>query len=209
MHMHLPCAVRYYFICNYDDSKSSYRDYVGEDSPAWLIQELRILAEEVDQILEDPKPMDPLTPEEEEEFQTALFCHIRELLFQEGDERVRNHSHLTGKFRSATHKGCNLNSKDWQAIPVIFHNLSGYDAHYLINDLANSFEGRINLIPLNKEKYISFTKHTDGLSVSLRFIDSLRFLNASVDKLVKNMDELPLLERTYSYLTPEQRQSLL
>ena len=87
--------------------------------------------------------------------------------------------------------------------------MSGYDGHYLINDLANSFPGRINLIPLNKEKYISFTKHIDGLSVSLRFIDSLRFLNTSLDKLVKNMDELPLLERTYSYLTPEQRQLLL
>ena len=159
MHEHLPCAVGYYFICSYDDTKSYYRDHVGEDSPAWFVQELRNLAEEVDEILKNPKPMDPLTDEEEHAFQTALFCHICELPFAEGEERVRDHSHLTGKFRSAAHMGCNLNFKDWRTIPVIFHNLTGYDSHYLINDLANSFDGKITLIPINKEKYISFTKH--------------------------------------------------
>ena len=124
---HQPCAVGYYFICNYDESKSYYRDHVGEDSSAWFIKELRALAEAVDEILKNPKPMDPLTPEEELKFQNTPFCHICERQFKDVDERVRDHSHLSGKFRGAAHNKCNINYKDWRTIPVIFHNLSGKD----------------------------------------------------------------------------------
>ena len=61
---HQPCAVGYKFICTYENSKSFYRDHVGIDSPAWFVKELKTLAEKVDEIFKNPKPMDPLMIEE-------------------------------------------------------------------------------------------------------------------------------------------------
>ena len=49
-----------------------------------------------------------------------------------GKDRVRDHCHLTGKFRSAAHEGCNQKYKIPKFFPVVFHNLSGYDSHLLL-----------------------------------------------------------------------------
>lgn len=204
MNEHIPCAVGYYFICTFDESLSYYRHHVGLDSPKWFVQELKTLAELVEEIHKNPKPMENLTVEQERKFLEAEYCHICELPFKLEDVRVRDHSHLTGQFRGAGHSECNILYQDWKTIAVIFHNLSGYDGHILINDLANCFEGEIRLIPQNKEKYISFTKFIKGSKISLRFIDSLRFLNAPLDKLVKNLSDLPILRKEFSNFTPHQ-----
>lgn len=71
------------------------------------------------------------------------------------------------------------------------HNLSGYDAHLFIKQLAVKIAGEITIIPANSEEYISFSKVVDsstfGLDwrdkVKIKFIDSLRFLPASLSKL--------------------------
>ena len=73
------------------------------------------------------------------------------------DKKVRDHCHLTGKFRGAAHNKCNLKFRLPKFYPVIFHNLSGYDSHLFIKNLGKS-EGKIDCIPNNEEKYISFTK---------------------------------------------------
>ena len=69
-----------------------------------------------------------------------------------------------------------LNPKTTQ-IPVVFHNLRGYDSHLLMQAISK-VEGGISCIPNNTEKYISFSLG------QLRFIDSAQFLLASLDKLV-------------------------
>ena len=63
-------------------------------------------------------------------------CHIcnEEL----GKDRVRDHCHLSGKFRGAAHEVCNWKSKGPKFFPVVFHNFSGYDSHLFIKTLGNS-----------------------------------------------------------------------
>jgi len=115
--------------------------------------------------------------------------------------RVRDHCHLTSRYRDPAHSNCNLNYKNSFYIPIVFHNLSSYDAHFIIKEIATAYEEHVDVLPITKEKYISFTKHVDSTKdkneknfqkkngVKLRFIDSFKFLNASLDKLVSYLDK--------------------
>ena len=84
----------------------------------------------------------------------------------------------------------------------MFHNLSGYDAHLFIRELGKKFDtGKIGVIAENKEKYITFNvnvivgKYKDKKGnekkrkIQLRFIDSVRFMASSLDKLSGNLDD--------------------
>ena len=74
-----------------------------------------------------------------------------------GNDKVRDHYHLSGKFGGAAHEVFNLKYKVPKFFPVVFHNLSGYDRHLFIKALGNS-EGDIHCKSNNVEIYISFTK---------------------------------------------------
>ena len=67
-------------------------------------------------------------------FDGSIKCHI--CAGNLGDDRVRDHCHFSGKFRGAAHNKCNLQYKAPKFIPVVFHNLSGYDAHLFIKKLG-------------------------------------------------------------------------
>jgi len=94
-------------------------------------------------------------------FNNATHCHVCEKQFAPDDTRVRDHCHLIGRYRSFAHSNCNLNYRNSYCISIVFHNLSEYDAHFIIKDIAIVYKGRIDILPIIKEKYISFTKHVD------------------------------------------------
>ena len=146
---------------------------------------------------------------EKTEFERATMCWIchGEL----GSDKVRDHCHFNGKFRGAAHNKCNLQYRKPKFIPVVFHNLSGYDSHLFIKNLGNS-EGNINCIPNNEEKYISFTKEVvvgtykdkksneeKPVKQQLRFIDSFKFMASSLDKLSSNLDKSCFLNTSKFY----------
>ena len=72
--------------------------------------------------------------EEEERFQLSNSCWICDKIFDVGDDKVRDHCHITGKYREAAHWSCNINLKLSKKIPVIFHNLRLYDSHLIIKE---------------------------------------------------------------------------
>ena len=94
---------------------------------------------------------------DKDDFEKAEICWICQKEFGEREKKVRDHCHFTGKYRGAAHVKCNLQFKKPKFTPVIFHNLSGYDAHLFVKNLGKS-EGNIKCIPNNEEKYISFSK---------------------------------------------------
>ena len=71
-------------------------------------------------------------PEEgDERFQLSKSCWICDNLFDVGDDKVRDHCHITSKYRGAAHWSCNINLEMTKKIPVIFHNRRGYyDSHF-------------------------------------------------------------------------------
>ena len=71
--------------------------------------------------------------------------------------KVRDHCHYTGKYRGAAHNMCNLRYKIPKEIPIVFHNGSTYDYHFIIKELVKEFEGNFEWLGENAEKYITFS----------------------------------------------------
>ena len=169
-----------------------------EDIPQLFVESLEKDIKEIYNKFKKPKKM-VMTREDKINYKKATHCHIcEEEIDKDEDIKVRDHCHLTGKFRGAAHSICNLKFRLPKFYPVIFHNLSGYDSHLFIKNLGKS-EGKIDCIPNNEEKYISFTKeilvdkfiNKEGeekeVKRKIRFIDSFKFMAASLDSLVKNL----------------------
>ena len=78
--------------------------------------------------------------------------------FVEGDVKVRDHCHVTGKYRGAAHRNCSINISLNYKIPIMFHNLKDYDTHLIMQELGK-FDLKINVIPNGLEKYRSFSLH--------------------------------------------------
>ena len=87
-----------------------------------------------------------MTEEEEDLFQKSNNCWICIKLIDNCEDKVKDHCHLSGKFRGAAHKSCNLNFKFTKKVPVMFHNLRGYESHLIFNVL-DKFDVKINVIP--------------------------------------------------------------
>ena len=76
-------------------------------------------------------------------------------LIDNNKEKVRDHCNVTGKFRGAAHWNCNINFQLTKNVPVILHNLRGYDSHLIFNK-PDKFDVTIDVIPNGLEKYMAF-----------------------------------------------------
>ena len=111
-----------------------------------------------------------MTEQDELDFTNAKCCHICKVKYKnDKEEKVRVHDHYTGKYKGSAHKRCNLN-----VLNVFFHNLKGYDGHFIIHEIGK-FNKKIGIIPNNIEKFLSFSIG------NIKFKDSYQFLNASLD----------------------------
>lgn len=205
---HTAYSVGYYLKCSYDSSLSRYEFYRGPEPAEWLVAQLHDITSMIQRVYEIIVPMHVLSDSELLEFTSTSKCHICSEQFLPHDIRVRDHCHFTGKYRGPAHQPCNLNYKAEKVIPVVFHNLTCYDAHFIIRELVTRFTGTTSVIPLNKEKYISFTKRIGAFQ--LRFIDSFKFLDASLDKLVSYLprEQLSILREEFKSYPPEKMQLL-
>ena len=143
-------------------------------------------------------PMGPSTKKHWNKYKKATKRHICYKPFTQTNLKVRDHCHYTGLYRGPAHSLCNLRYKIPSYIPVVFHNLSGYDAHLFIRELG-AHTSEMGVIAKNKEDYISFSikvpveKYVDkngeekDILIELRFIDSFKFMSSSLDSLTKNL----------------------
>ena len=133
-----------------------------------------------------------MTEEEEHLFQQSNNCWICKKLIDNNNEKIRAHCHITSKFRGAAHWSSNINFQITKKISVIFHNLKVYDSHLVLSELSK-FNLKISAIPNGLEKYMAFF-----LNKTLVFIDSMQFMNSSLNKLVKNLSD-----EDFKYLVEE------
>lgn len=196
---HEPHSFAYFIKCSYNDNLSKFEMYRGPNAATVFITRLETDVRNLyDKHLKHTKPMSELTLQEIQQFNNAVICYICENPFDAENIKVKDHCHLSGTYRGAAHALCNLHYKTPTFIPIFFHNLTGYDSHLFLKQLAQQKE-TIDVIAQNKEKYVSFSKHIvvdsitnqDGsiqrVVLRLRFLDSFRFLNFSLDTLAKNL----------------------
>lgn len=182
------------------------RSYVGENAMDLFFNALSEDVEVMCDIVKGPRgdiPMEELTDEEytsrlNEPIQ-CYFCHTdlpkpKKTDIPDGEDiaedlmsvRVMHHDHFTGKIMGVAHSRCNIGAslKKKYFVPVIFHNLRGYDGYHIIRD-SGKWGGvkTLNAVAKSLEKFTSF-----NLNDNIRFIDSLQFLQASLDTLVRNLD---------------------
>ena len=183
----------------FDATKNKLDCYKGEDCMEKFCKDVRNHAMKI--INYEEKEMIPLTDKETKPYEKQKVCYIckKEFSTDENDKntfklyhKIRDHCHYTGKFSWGAHSIANLRYKTPKEIPVVFHNGSTYDYHFIINKLAKEFYGQLECLGENSEKYITFpvpiSKELDNgktITYRLKFIDSFRFMSASVSKLVK------------------------
>ena len=197
---HTDCGYGYKIVCCYDDKCSKpTTTYRGEKAVYKFMEAILEEVKYCKKVMkkEFNKPL-IMTKEDEEKFQKAKECHICNKKYTNKDNQVRDHCHITGKHRGSAHQECNLKLRanpEEIKMPVIFHNLRGYDSHFIMQEIGEivkkhtytnkkgeKCQMNINAIPNNMEKYMAFM-----LGNNLVFLDSFKFMSSSLDKLVNNI----------------------
>ena len=115
-----------------------------------------------------------------------------------------DHCHYTGEYRGAAHSKCNLKYSVPKRIPIVFDDVSNYDYHFIIKELAEESKKQLTYLGENTEKYIPFTVPIEkevtridknggeiikNITYILQFIDSARFMASTLSNLVNNLSE--------------------
>ena len=122
-------------------------------------------------------------------------------------DKVRDHCHVTGRFRGAAHNISKINLRLPRKQPIIFYDLQRFDEHIIFKEL-NIFNVDIDLIPEGIDKYMSII-----VNMHFTFLESIQFYNGSLDTLESNLededfkqltsefaiDKLEILKRTDAY----------
>ena len=151
---HKDCSYAYKVVCCHDDQYSKpLQLYRGKNAVYKFIEKMleekwcqEILKKHFNKILE-------ITTVEEKKFKQADKCHICGIKYKLCDVRVRDHWHITGKYRGSAHEKCNINYKLTEKIPVIIHNLYRYHSHFIMQEIGK-FNRKINVLHIGKPSYI-------------------------------------------------------
>ena len=197
-----PVAIGYNIVKNpdYDNlnlEKDGYIKYFGEDCVECFINEMLEVESYMKTYFENELDINLGTIPENYDQTTCWLCQKK---FQHKDVKenpvVRDHCHLTGRFRGLAHNSCNLNTRKAHTsfVPILFHNFSGYDCHLIFEKLINMATKKN--IKINENDIIAKSSESN-ISVKigcLKFLDSYRFLDASLDKLSTTLKSFPSLD---------------
>ena len=210
---HKACGYGYKLVCRYDNRYSKPEvNYRGEDCIEKFIREMLSEVQDCQRIVREQfqKPL-VMAEKNERDFQNSTKCHICSRKFKVGEgkpskQKVRDHCHITGKYRGAAHSDCNLKwaiSAEKLKIPVVFHNLKGYDCHFIMQKIGHlirqDFNIDVSVIASNFEKYIGF-----NIGKHLTFIDSFSFMSQSLDRLSSNLSDYAFYHTRGAFPNDEQ-----
>jgi hypothetical protein len=92
--------------------------YQGPNAASIFIQKIKKVAEFVRELYKKTVPLIPMTREEIERHESTTVCAVYGKIFENSCEKIRDHCHLTGKYRAALHYHCNLQFRLPKFVPV-------------------------------------------------------------------------------------------
>ena len=132
---------------------------------------------------------------DEEEYRNNIICRLCEKNIE--SDKVRDHWHLTVKYRGPALSKCNIygTQDKWTIISFICHNFRKYESHMFLKKLVDKKNDKVKFdnIPTTNEEYISVTYGC------IRIFDSYGFLSRSLGGLVKklNEDDFKILKKEF------------
>jgi hypothetical protein len=169
------------FICTFDSSRNQLYTFRGSNCLEEMVKKLTELSDKCIEEMKENKRM-RMTHDDSICYKNANCCYICGDAFTEANYKVRDHDHRTGEYRGAAHTKCNINYFSNRFLPVVCHNLRGYDSHLIIEQLYKLCPDKdIQAIPTNFEKFMSFKIG------QLKFIDSFQFMGSSLEKLTEHL----------------------
>lgn len=156
----------------------------NENVAKQFIETVVEIARKVDKLLRTNTPI-IITDEEEREHRKCQICKFCTEKFTKDNYKVQDHNHLSGRFRQTLCNNCNMKLQAPNFVSCFIHNLSNYDAHFIVTELGYD-ENEIKVIPNSEEKFISFSKYIDN-KFHIRFIDTFRFMASSLATLASNL----------------------
>ena len=176
-------------VCSFDDALSyPLHLFRGENPTKNLIEWLLTIKDDTNRTMNKlrTKYKTPnLTEDEETSFLLETKCYLCKKQYTSESLPVRDHCHLTGKYRGSACNNCNLNYTNIKNgrnpdLVIVFHNLRSYDGHFIIKEAAQ-YTDNIRVIAQSFEKYMTIN------FAGLKFIDSFLFLSSSIEKLTENL----------------------
>ena len=202
---HIPNSIGAKLVCMGNKFTLPTKSFTGHNCVNNFIEWISEQQKRINQIInENFNKRLKMKIEDENNYENSQDCWIcNEKL---DDKKIRDHCHITGKYRDAAHNQCNLKLKIPRKLPMIFHNLEGYDGHIIFKEL-NNFNNTDNT-PKTSEKYMSII-----VNRNIIFLDSPQFCKDKVDNLASNLnnedfkhlmsefsaDKLEILKRKGSY----------
>ena len=164
-----------------------YECYTGEDATEWFLRKLLEYRMYCDEYLFRPERL-TMTNADQIDFSAATECYICDKPFpvedggrkNRGMSKVRDHDHISGKYRGAAHSHCNLKLRTTYKLSVFLHNFRNYDSHLIVMSLDRFPGTAIDVIGQTIEKYLTLT-----WDETITFKDSLQFLSGSLEQLVE------------------------
>ena len=179
-------------VCNGYYIKSEFKDVLksgdhksplGHENVNWFVDEIVRLENKMNFWFNNTNKDIIMTEEGKQDFENDNICRFCEKYIE--TDKVRDHCHLTGKYRGPAHSDCKLKvkQKDSNFITIGLHNFSNYDCHMFFKQLVDRKKDNVKfeVIPKTDEKYISVKYGC------IKFIDTYRFLSSSLDKLVQTL----------------------
>jgi hypothetical protein len=186
---HIVNSYAYKIICNFDEKLNrELKLYRGDDACKKFINAVCEEQKKIEKIINERREKyenHKLTKEEEKKFKKAKKCYLCNCEIK--GEKIREHCHLTGKYRGASCNDCNLEyvNKNEKKLICMSHNLN-YDGAFILAE-AQDFTENIDIISTTEEKFMCFE------FCKLIFKDTFKFLTMSLESLVEIMDKKDLL----------------